>query len=67
VQQPQTQDKAAPTQPDVLTKGPSSEEASQRLHDYGPNEPAQTSRASLLVEIAQLLANPLVLILLAAI
>jgi Mg2+-importing ATPase len=58
--------KAASMQTDIRATGLSSEEASKRPNDDGPNEPGRASRASTLVEIVRLFANPLVLILLIA-
>ena len=46
--------------------GLESVEAARRLAEYGPNEPAPTRTLSAMMQIAHLLANPLVLILLAA-
>jgi magnesium-transporting ATPase (P-type) len=46
--------------------GLTSVEATHRLTEYGPNEPAPTRRLSAVVEIGRLFANPLVLILLVA-
>jgi P-type Mg2+ transporter len=46
--------------------GLTSVEATRRLGEYGPNEPAPKRRLSAAVEIARLFANPLVLILLVA-
>ncbi len=54
------------TPPSLSTTGLSSAEASSRLHNYGVNEPSRSLRASNIVEIARLFANPLVLILLFA-
>jgi P-type Mg2+ transporter len=41
-------------------------EATRRLAEYGPNDPAPSKRLSSIVEIARLFINPLVLILLVA-
>ena len=46
--------------------GLTSVEATRRLAEYGPNEPAPKRRLSAAVEIGRLFANPLVLILLVA-
>ena len=48
------------------TEGLTSVEASRRLAEYGPNEPAPVRRLSLVVQFLQLFANPLVIILLVA-
>src|SRR5579872_5319696 len=46
--------------------GLTSAEAARRLAEYGPNEPAPVRRLSAVVQLLQLFANPLVIILLAA-
>lgn len=46
--------------------GLTSEEAARRRQEYGPNEPVRVRRFSALRQLVRLLANPLVLILLAA-
>ncbi|HEX7798103.1 MAG TPA: HAD-IC family P-type ATPase, partial [Vicinamibacterales bacterium] len=46
--------------------GLSSSEAARRLAEFGPNDPVRVRRLSAAVQFAQLFANPLVLILLAA-
>ena len=54
---------------DQVVNGPSgltSDEARQRLKQFGPNEPAARRHAGSAVEILLLLANPLVLVLLIA-
>jgi magnesium-transporting ATPase (P-type) len=48
------------------SSGLTSVEATRRLAEYGPNEPAPKRRLSAAVEIGRLFANPLVLILLVA-
>jgi len=50
----------------TVARGLSDEEAAERLRTYGPNEPGRGARVPMLVEIVQLVANPLVLILLCA-
>jgi hypothetical protein len=47
-------------------KGLSSDEARQRLAEFGPNEPAAIQRATLVKQLLLLFANPLVIILLIA-
>jgi Mg2+-importing ATPase len=47
-------------------QGLTADEARRRLSVYGPNEPPRAERRSLVLELVTLLANPLVLILLAA-
>src|SRR5262249_51323138 len=51
---------------DSSEAGLSSNEAQQRLADVGPNEPGQRRRGAALGALLTFLANPLVLILLAA-
>src|SRR5579872_1513977 len=46
--------------------GLTSAEAARRLAEYGPNEPAPVRRLSAVVQLLQLFANPLVIILLVA-
>jgi magnesium-transporting ATPase (P-type) len=46
--------------------GLSNTEAARRLSKYGPNEPVVVRRFSALVQLRQLFANPLVVILLVA-
>jgi Mg2+-importing ATPase len=46
--------------------GLSGDEAARRLLEYGPNEPVVRQRFSAVVQLAQLFANPLVIILLVA-
>ena len=41
-------------------------EATRRLAQYGPNEPAPVHRLSAVIQLVHLFANPLVLILLVA-
>jgi P-type Mg2+ transporter len=53
-------------EPPPRSSGLTSVEASRRLAEQGPNEPAPTRRLSAVVEIGRLSANPLVLILLVA-
>jgi magnesium-transporting ATPase (P-type) len=45
-------------------KGLSSDEARRRLAEFGPNEPAPVQRATIVKQLLQLFANPLVIILL---
>jgi Mg2+-importing ATPase len=52
--------------PPPRSSGLTSVEATRRLAEHGPNELAPTRRLSAVVEIGHLVANPLVLILLAA-
>ena len=47
-------------------QGLSGAEAARRLAEYGPNEPAPVRRLSAVVQLLQLFANPLVIILLVA-
>lgn len=47
-------------------QGLSAAEAARRLKEYGPNEPAPVHRLSAVVQLFQLFANPLVIILLVA-
>jgi Mg2+-importing ATPase len=47
-------------------KGLSSDEARRRLAEFGPNEPAPIQRATIVKQLLQLFANPLVIILLIA-
>jgi P-type Mg2+ transporter len=47
-------------------KGLSSDEARRRLAEFGPNEPAPLQRATIVKQLLQLFANPLVIILLIA-
>ena len=47
-------------------KGLSSDEAGQRLAEFGPNEPAAVQRATFVKQLLLLFANPLVIILLIA-
>ena len=47
-------------------QGLTSVEATRRLAEYGPNEPAPIRRLPLLVQLLHLFANPLVIILLVA-
>ncbi|PWT79896.1 MAG: magnesium-translocating P-type ATPase [Blastocatellia bacterium] len=51
-----------PDRPTGLT----SAQAAQRLAEYGPNEPVSVRRFSVIVQLVQLFANPLVVILLVA-
>ena len=46
--------------------GLTSSQAAQRLAEFGPNEPVRVRRFSALAQLAQLFANPLVIILLVA-
>jgi Mg2+-importing ATPase len=54
------------TNAELTSAGLTSEEARRRLEQYGPNEPVASHRWSALRELAALIANPLVLILLIA-
>jgi P-type Mg2+ transporter len=47
--------------------GLSQQEAEERLHKFGPNDPSPRKRGALLAELASLFLNPLVIILLVAI
>ena len=47
-------------------QGLSGAEAARRLAEYGPNEPAPVRRLRRVVQLLQLFANPLVIILLVA-
>jgi Mg2+-importing ATPase len=47
-------------------KGLSSDEVRRRLAEFGPNEPAPVQRATIVKQLLQLFANPLVIILLIA-
>ena len=55
-----------PPEPSTSESGLSSAEAELRLARYGPNEPAPARRLSAAVQLFQLFANPLVVILLVA-
>jgi len=50
----------------LSAKGLTSQEAAERLDQYGPNEPAPPKRRSAVLEFLRLFLNPLVLILLIA-
>jgi Mg2+-importing ATPase len=54
------------SQSGAFGKGLSSDEARQRLAEFGPNEPAAIQRATFVKQLLLLFANPLVIILLIA-